>query len=173
MPQQRIHNIIAEIFWNPLRLPFTKHTAEVSVPQINESSDEEEEKPKATSVQPFPPVQRMPRLLKLEEDMLPTKEAESNTTYDVPKDGNEKVADVTPTVPDSENNTDKYETRDDSQTKDDLPIHEEDERPSDHFDESENHPLSEQSWATHPSLKPLAFHLRQEVPATWRISGNV
>ena len=67
--QQRIHNIIAEIFWNPFHWPFQRRAG--IAPRKKVIVDEDPDGKDATQQRHLLPVpQRVPRLLKLEDEKL-------------------------------------------------------------------------------------------------------
>ena len=70
--QQRIHNIIAETFWNPVRWPFSKKLSHEAAERRNVVQPFHSEK--RTGVPPpppFQPSQRIPRLLIIRDDEEP------------------------------------------------------------------------------------------------------
>ena len=91
-PQQRIHNIIAETFWNPVSWPFSKRFSRKAV-------EREKEKVKSFSSQkrtgappsppPFPPSQRIPQLLRISDDEEPTEPQPSEESQTEKDAGNE------------------------------------------------------------------------------------
>ena len=104
--QQRIHNIIAEIFWNPVSWPFAKSPSHKAAEHEKEPTAKpvqrfDSRKRTGAPPQPFPPSQRTPQLLRIDEDETsfepqPTEESQTQKEATIGSEeatnGSEEVA---------------------------------------------------------------------------------